>query len=66
MFRLGDRTILEDTLKAGGFQEVAVHAVATTWRYSSLADAVQAAKDTFPTGLQRILVSLSDAERELA
>ena len=65
MFRLGDRAILEETFKAGGFQEVAVHAVATGWRFSSVADAVQAAKNSFP-GLQRIMAPLSDAERDLA
>jgi ubiquinone/menaquinone biosynthesis C-methylase UbiE len=65
MFRLGDRAILEDTFKAGGFQEVAVHAVATRWGFSSVADAVQAAKDSSP-GLQRILAPLSDTERDLA
>ena len=32
---------------------------------SSVADAVQAAKDSFP-GLQRILAPLSDTERDLA
>jgi SAM-dependent methyltransferase len=63
MFRLGERTILEDTFKAGGFQDVVVHPVATRWRYSSVADAVQAAKDSFP-GVQRILAPLSDANRE--
>ena len=65
MFRFGDRAILEDTFKAGGFQDVAVHAVATRWRYSSVADAVQAAKDSF-LGLQPILAPLTNTERDLA
>ena len=65
MFRLGDRKILEETLKAGGYQDVSVHIVATRWRYSSVTDAVQAAKDTFP-GLQAILAPLSNTQRDLA
>jgi len=65
MFRLGDRSILEDTLNAGGFQEVAVHAVTTQWRFSSVADAIRATKDSFP-GLQHIMAPLSDAQRGVA
>lgn len=65
MFRLGDRAILEHTFEAGGFKEVAVHAVTTRWRFSSVADAIRATQDSFP-GLQRIMAPLSDAERDLA
>jgi ubiquinone/menaquinone biosynthesis C-methylase UbiE len=65
MFTLGDRGILEDTFRAGGFHEVAVHAVTTRWRFSSVADAIRATKDSFP-GLQRIMGQLSEAERERA
>ena len=65
MFTLGDRGILEDTFRAGGFHEVAVHAVTTRWRFSSVADAIRATKDCLP-GLQRIMAQLSEAERERA
>jgi SAM-dependent methyltransferase len=65
MFRLGERSILEDTFKAGGFQEIAVHAVTTQWRFSSVADAIRVTKDSFP-GLQRIMAPLSDAQRGVA
>jgi ubiquinone/menaquinone biosynthesis C-methylase UbiE len=65
MFTLGDRGILEDTFRAGGFHEVAVHAVTTRWRFSSITDAIRATKDSF-LGLQRIMAPLSDADRELA
>ena len=65
MFRLGDRAILKDAFKTGGFREVVVHAVPIRWQFSSVADAVQAAKDSFP-GLQRVMAPLSDTERHLA
>lgn len=65
MFALGEPGILEDTFRAGGFRDVAVHAVATRWRFPSTAEAIRATKDSFP-GLERITSPLSEAERELA
>jgi ubiquinone/menaquinone biosynthesis C-methylase UbiE len=65
MFALGEPGILEDTFKAGGFHDVAVHTVPTRWRFPSTAAAVRAMKDSFP-GLERIMAQLINSERELA
>jgi ubiquinone/menaquinone biosynthesis C-methylase UbiE len=65
MFALGDSGILEDTFRAGGFHEVAVHTVTTRWRFPSTAEAIRAIKNSFP-GLDRIMAQLSDADRERA
>jgi hypothetical protein len=64
MFAISEPWIPEDTFRAGGFHNVAVHAVRTRWRFPSTAEAIQATKNSFP-GLQRIMAPLSDAEREL-
>ena len=65
MFALGEPGILEDTFKAGGSHDVAVHTVPTRWRFPSTAAAVRAMKDSFP-GLERIMAQLINSERELA
>jgi ubiquinone/menaquinone biosynthesis C-methylase UbiE len=65
MFALGDSGILEDTFRAGGFHEVAVHTVTTRWRFPSTAEAIRAIKNSFP-GLDRIMAQLGDADRERA
>jgi ubiquinone/menaquinone biosynthesis C-methylase UbiE len=65
MFALGEPRLVEDTFRAGGFHDVAVHAVATRWRFPSITYAIRALKNSFP-GLQRIMAQLSDTERELA
>jgi SAM-dependent methyltransferase len=65
MFALGESGILEDTFRAGGFHDVAVHTVTTRWRFPSTSEAIRATKASFP-GLQRMMAQLSDAERELA
>jgi SAM-dependent methyltransferase len=65
MFALGEPGILEDTFKAGGFHDVAVHAVATRWQFPSTADVIRGIKDSFP-GLERVMAQLSDADRERA
>jgi SAM-dependent methyltransferase len=65
MFALGPPGILEETFRASGFLDVAVHTVPTRWRFSSTAEAIRAIKDPFP-GLERITAQLTDADRELA
>jgi SAM-dependent methyltransferase len=66
MFALGQPGILEDTFRAGGFHDVAVHAVATRWRFPSTADAIRVTMKASFLGLERIMAKLSEAERELA
>jgi SAM-dependent methyltransferase len=65
MFALGESGIFEDTFRAGGFHDVAVHTVTTRWRFPSTSEAIWATKASFP-GLQRMMAQLSDADRELA
>jgi hypothetical protein len=65
MFRLGNPTNLEDTFRRAGFQEVSIPTVTARWRFSSVANAIQATKDSFP-GLQRIMAPLTDSDRAMA
>jgi ubiquinone/menaquinone biosynthesis C-methylase UbiE len=65
MFALGDPGSLEETFRAGGFHEVAVHTVTTRWCFPSTAEAIRAIKNSFP-GLNRIMAQLNDADRERA
>jgi ubiquinone/menaquinone biosynthesis C-methylase UbiE len=62
MFALGEPRTLQDTFRAGGFHDVAVHIVTTRWRFPSAVEATQTIKNSFP-GLERIMAQLSDADR---
>jgi ubiquinone/menaquinone biosynthesis C-methylase UbiE len=65
LFALGKPSVLEETFRAAGFIDVAVHTVPTQWRFPSTAEAVRFMKDSYP-GLQHLMTQLSETERELA
>jgi SAM-dependent methyltransferase len=65
LFALGKPGVLEETFRAAGFRDVAVHTVPTQWRFPSTAEAVRFMKDSFP-GLLHLMTQLSETERELA
>lgn len=65
LFALGKPGVLEETFRAAGFLDVAVHTVPTQWRFPSTAEAVRFMKDSYP-GLTHLMTQLSETERELA
>jgi ubiquinone/menaquinone biosynthesis C-methylase UbiE len=65
MFALGPPGILEETFRASGFLDVAVHTVPTQWRFPSIAEVIRLTKNSFP-GLDRITAQLTESARELA
>lgn len=65
LFALGKPGVLEETFRAAGFLDIAVHMVPTQWCYPSTAEAVRFMKDSYP-GLTHLMTQLSETERELA
>ena len=65
LFALGKPGVLEETFRAAGFLDVAVHTVPTQWRFPSTAEAVRFMKDSY-LDLQHLMTQLSETERELA
>jgi ubiquinone/menaquinone biosynthesis C-methylase UbiE len=65
MFALGEPAIFQDTFRAAGLRDVAIHAVTTRWQFPSNTEAVRAIKNSFP-GLDRIMAQLSDVDQQRA
>ena len=65
LFALGKPGVLEETFRAAGFLDIAVHTVPTQWRFPSTAEAVRFMKDSY-SGLLHLMTQLSETERELA
>jgi ubiquinone/menaquinone biosynthesis C-methylase UbiE len=65
LFTQSKPDILEETFRASGFGNVAIHKVPTRSRFSSAADAVRITMDSFP-GLRHLMDQLSESERERA
>jgi SAM-dependent methyltransferase len=65
LFALGKPGVLEETFRAAGFLDVAVHTVPTQWRFPSTAEAVRFMKDSY-SGLRHLITQLNETERELA
>ena len=65
LFALGKPGVLEETFRAAGFLDIAVHMVPTQWCFPSTAEAVRFMKDSYP-GLTHLMTQLSETERELA
>jgi SAM-dependent methyltransferase len=65
LFALGKPGVLEETFRAAGFLDVAVHTVPTHWRFPSTAEAVRFMKDSY-SDLRHLMTQLSETERELA
>ena len=65
LFALGSPGILEETFRAAGFLDVAVHTVPTRWRFLSTAEVIRHTKNSSP-GFERITAQLSESARDLA
>lgn len=64
IFALGERLLLEDAFRSGGFSDITVHAVSSRRHFSSAVDALQILRDAM--FLREALANLSHAEREQA
>lgn len=65
LFSLGKPDVLEETLRASGFVDVAIHAVPTRSSFASAAEALRSLQDSFP-GLPHLMAQLGEAERRRA
>jgi ubiquinone/menaquinone biosynthesis C-methylase UbiE len=65
LFSLGNPDVLEETFRASGFADVAMHAVPTRASYTSAAEAVRTTMDSFP-GLRHLMAQLGETERKRA
>jgi len=65
LFSLSKPDVLEETFRASGFVDVAIHKVPTRASYTSAAEAVRITMDSFP-GLRHLMDQLGELERKRA